>query len=124
MCEYDLVYRSEFYEDRLDARHPKLIDHRAREPFPDQAGLAHVVCDIDKTYLETEFESLTRVASIAFESATDKITVTGATDVLLAVRWGAMEAPLSDDWPRPLHFVSSSPPQLRAVLEEKLADLS
>jgi hypothetical protein len=84
----------------------------------------HIVCDIDKTYLETEFESVVRMARIAFEGASDKITVSGATDVLLAARWGDVTAAAADGgelYPRPLHFVSSSPPQLRAVLEEKLA---
>ncbi len=99
----------------------RLIDTRQRGEGGAMAGGRQLVCDIDKTYLETEFESLVRMARIAFEAATDKITVAGASDVLLAARWGDVNAPLaSEQVPRPLHFVSSSPPQLRAVLEEKL----
>ena len=102
----------------------RLIDHRRREPEA-PAGGRHLVCDIDKTYLETEFESFVRIARIAFEAAADKVTVAGASDVLLAARWGDLNAPFpapgsGDSLPHPLHFVSSSPPQLRAVLEEKL----
>lgn len=105
----------------------RLIDQRRREnAWP--RGARHLVCDIDKTYLETEFESFVRMARIAFEAAADKVTVAGASDVLLAARWGDLTAPFASGvvgeaqtaWPRPLHFVSSSPPQLRAVLEEKL----
>jgi hypothetical protein len=100
----------------------RLVDQRRRE----EAGRAgiHLVCDIDKTYLETEFESVVRMARIAFEGASDKITVAGAAEVLLSARWGDLEAPLAEaepGVPRPLHFVSSSPPQLRPVLEEKMA---
>ena len=108
-----------------DYRVGRLINSRRREPQAPVAGQRHIVCDIDKTYLETEFESLVRMARIAFEAAADKVTVTGASDVLMASRWGDVSAPLppgsaAGAWPRPLHFVSSSPPQLRAVLEEKL----
>jgi hypothetical protein len=73
-----------------------------------------IICDIDKTYLETEFASVVDLARTAMEDARDKITVFGAREVLLAARW-ARGLP-----PNGLHFVSSSPPQLRRVLESKL----
>lgn len=73
-----------------------------------------IICDIDKTYLETEFESVVDLARTAMEDAHDKITVFGAREILLAARW-ARGLP-----PNGLHFVSSSPPQLRRVLESKL----
>lgn len=93
----------------------KLVDHLQREPFGDLSDL-HIICDIDKTYLETQFESLIKMARIAMESAEDKLTVHGASEFLNALRWHNPDAP-----PRPLHFVSSSPPQLRLVLEDKLS---
>lgn len=98
----------------------KLVDSRQLERC-DQGGI-HIVCDIDKTYLETEFESVIRMARIAFEDATDKVTVTGASEVLQLARWGQFDAPLPEagGFPRCLHFVSSSPPQLRSVLTEKM----
>ena len=98
----------------------KLVD--ARLPAKDSRAVCHIVCDIDKTYLETEFDSMIRMARIAFEGARDKITVTGASEVLLTVRWGDVTVATAPggEFPRPLHFVSSSPPQLRAVLEEKM----
>lgn len=99
----------------------RLVNARRLEPFA--RGGRQIVCDIDKTYLETEFESLLRMARIAFEAAAAKVTVAGASDVLLLARWEDPDAPLAaatEVLPRPLHFVSSSPPQLRTVLEEKL----
>jgi hypothetical protein len=98
----------------------RLVDTRRHEPC-DKGGI-HIVCDIDKTYLETEFESVIRMARIAFEAAADKVTVAGASEVLELARWGELAAPLPTDgeFPRCLHFVSSSPPQLRSVLAEKM----
>lgn len=111
----------------------RLLNSKIREDSSHK--LIHVVCDIDKTYLETEFENKLSLAKIAFENAADKVTVAGATTVLTLARWGDVvngepvffesktpaAAAMGNSWPRPLHFVSSSPPQLRSVLEEKLA---
>ena len=93
----------------------RLVDSHTLEPVRSDAPVTHIVCDIDKTYLETRFESVMQIARIAFEDAAEKVTVRGASEVLLAARWDGVTLP------RPLHFVSSSPPQLRTVLEEKLA---
>lgn len=95
----------------------RLIDRRVWDSrfFNEVADPAFdIICDIDKTYLETDFATVADIARTAFENAADKVTVFGATDVLLAARW-AGGAP-----PNGLHFVSSSPPQLRKVLETKL----
>jgi hypothetical protein len=101
----------------------KLVDQRVLEEKVSGSGNQQVICDIDKTYLETEFESFVKMARIPFEGAKDKITVRGATEVLQAYRWG--DPAVGDNplgvFPQPLHFVSSSPPQLRSVLEQKLA---
>ncbi len=85
----------------------RMVGEVAAPPFD-------IICDIDKTYLETEFASVVDLARTAMEDARDKITVFGAREVLLAARW-ARGVP-----PNGLHFVSSSPPQLRRVLESKL----
>ncbi|MEZ4744156.1 MAG: phosphatase domain-containing protein [Bdellovibrionota bacterium] len=101
----------------------KLVDSRIIDSTCFKGHKLHIVCDIDKTYLETEFESLVKIAKIAFEDAKDKVTVKGASDILLATRWGNTAYNEEDEanFPIPLHFVSSSPPQLRNVLGEKLA---
>lgn len=98
----------------------KLIDTRVVSQHKQSKSKFQVICDIDKTYLETNFHSFRDILKVAFEDADEKITVTGASDVLLAVRWGIHQG-LDQDVPRPLHFVSASPPQMRTVLEEKLA---
>ncbi len=108
----------------------KLVDERFLDLKTTSEVSNHIVCDIDKTYLETEFETFSKLARIAFESANEKITVEGAEFVLHACRWSqalALNLDVTVDSVREnirphasLHFVSSSPPQLRSVLEEKL----
>ena len=104
----------------------QLVDMRKFEDLGNSSGNIQFICDIDKTYLETTFESWVKMARIAFEDAEDKVTVSGASDVLMAGRWGNLNEPITSEqeessFPRPLHFVSSSPSQLRSVLEEKLS---
>lgn len=99
---------------RLEA----LVRSRSIEALEQETPRHHIICDIDKTYVETEFESWVKMARIPFERAHEKITVAGANEVLVAVRNDEMtsaKTPLTG-----LHFVSSSPPQLRSALEGKL----
>lgn len=113
---------SQFKKKQEDYNVWKLIDHRIIDQKYRSSSLTHIICDIDKTYLETEFETFAKIAKIAFESADEKKTVKGATEVLLAARWGELDSlEQIENYPHDLHFVSSSPPQLRSVLEEKLA---
>lgn len=96
-----------------------LVSSRMLESLNRFDGGVHVFCDLDKTYLETEFESWIKMAKIPFESPHDKITVPGASEVLELIRWGG--EPKSSLSPRSgIHFVSSSPPQLRLALDGKL----
>lgn len=96
-----------------------LIDTESllKEPEAD----IHIICDIDKTYIETRFESAVGMIRIAFEDADAKIAVNGAPLALLAARWGAAFEGQDIPGPRPLHFLSASPPQLRRVIRDKLA---
>ena len=92
------------------------MDRKVKQTFAYQTNDEHVICDIDKTYLETDFESLRQLAKIPFEAASDKVTVQGADYILSALRWTRD----GDSFiARPLHFVSSSPPQLRQTLRDK-----
>lgn len=81
-------------------------------------GGNQIVCDIDKTYLETDIESILKLARTAFEGAKAKQTVAGAATVLHSVRWSTTRTCPQEI---PLHFVSASPPQMRDVLSEKLS---
>lgn len=91
----------------------KLLNFRALENF--SASKEHLVCDIDKTYLETPFESLLKLAQVPFEGAHEKITVSGAKEFLQAYR----KSHERDSSPKTLHFVSASPPSLRSVIGDK-----
>ncbi|HEU4730112.1 MAG TPA: hypothetical protein VFT22_19575 [Kofleriaceae bacterium] len=67
--------------------------------------------DLDKTYLRTEFDSLSDLARSAIENAADKQAYPGATALLRALR---------QDGHR-ICIVSGSPIQMRQVLAAKLA---
>jgi len=79
----------------------------------DFTGLA-VTCDIDKTYLDTRFEKIQALARIPLEISIDKVPVKGAVPLLQAIRRNR------GGEPAPLYFLSSSPRQLRVVLERRL----
>ena len=97
----------------------KLIDTRKLEDTGDRR--LHIVCDIDKTYLETEFSGTLQMIKIALEDADEKVTVRGAAEFLNTLRWrNPYSDAITENSPRPLHFVSASPPQLRRTLDEKL----
>jgi len=74
------------------------------------------VSDIDKTYLATRFSSMKGLARIPIELAVDKQAVAGMTEILRGVRRG----PGPGFAAAPLYFISSSPPQLRRVIERKM----
>lgn len=82
-----------------------------------------VICDIDKTYLETQTSSFLDLAKTAWEKPEDKKTIFGAKEYLNALLWNTPKKQNSLDdshrFPQNLHFVSASPPQLRHRLEEK-----
>ncbi len=94
----------------------------------------HIICDLDKTYLETRFETLAQLAKVAFEDAYDKQVVAGMPELLSTLRWEYVprfnpqsqpDISIIDETPTHgpkagLHFVSSSPTQLRNTIEEKL----
>jgi hypothetical protein len=118
MADFFRNFFRNFFSSRNDYELVRLVDRRHCD------GTIHgevaqpafdIICDIDKTYLETEFDSVVDLARTAMEDSRAKVTVFGAREVLLAARW-AKGSP-----PNGLHFVSSSPPQLRRVLEAKLA---
>ena len=71
--------------------------------------------DLDKTYLETHFESLSRLVRIAFERPEEKINVPGSAALLRE-----LSRPREDVDPSRICIVSGSPRQMRKVLEQKL----
>ena len=75
-----------------------------------------VVCDIDRTYLNTRFSSLAGLTRIPIEFAVDKRDIAGMAALLRELRRG----PDPTSRLTPLYFVSASPPQMRPVIEHKM----
>ena len=103
----------------------RLVSLRIKDLDETTMSQKHIICDIDKTYLETKFETFYQLARVAFERASSKRIVKGASDVLIACRWSDAAFKFKQDAtlsirPHAVHFLSSSPTQLRKVLEEKL----
>lgn len=67
--------------------------------------------DLDKTYLRTDFDTFRDLVSRAFERASQKTTVPGASALLRELR--------ATD-PAGIYILSGSPEQMRRVLEAKL----
>jgi hypothetical protein len=72
--------------------------------------------DIDNTYLMTEWSSVRDLLRIRFETAVDKRPVSGAPELLQALRRGAT----AQGERRPIYFVSASPETMRPVLEKRM----
>lgn len=69
--------------------------------------------DLDKTYLQTDFDTLGGLLRTALQGAADKTNVPGSAELLRALRADAAGRVL-------IYFVSGSPRQMRNVLAEKL----
>ena len=81
--------------DRIDPRPPRRIYR----------------WDLDKTYLQTDFDTFRQLVRTAFQKAHEKVAVPGAS---------ALIRELAANGDSRLCIVSGSPKQMRAVLEEKL----
>jgi hypothetical protein len=93
---------------------------RARRPRRRAAvALAPVIYrwDLDKTYLKSDFESLTKMMRVPFERAEDKIDEPGVVALMRALRAGAR----AEGRRSHVFFVSASPPQIGRAIREKLA---
>ena len=66
--------------------------------------------DIDKSYLQTDFETVSGLVKVATEDAKDKKTIAGATPLVRALRRHP------DSF---LMFISGSPKQMRRILLQK-----
>ena len=85
-------------------------------PLPTGYGGDVFVWDIDKTYLNTRFATLSGLARIPFEFAVDKRPICGMPEVLRGIRRGS-----GSEWLNPpLYFVSASPWQLRPVIARRM----
>ncbi len=72
------------------------------------------VWDVDKTYLDSGFESRRELIRTAMERAGQKRSIPGTAQLLQVIR-------RADSEPRPLYFITASPPQIASAIEGKLA---
>jgi hypothetical protein len=72
--------------------------------------------DLDKTYLDTRFESLRKLVRIPFEKAEEKKNIPGVAAVVRELRRGRDER----HPPVPIYFISGSPEGMHKVVAEKL----
>ena len=77
-----------------------------------------LVCtfDLDKTYLDTRFESLRKLVRIPFEKAEHKKNIPGVAAVVRELRRGHGDS----SPPVPIYFISGSPEGMHKVISEKL----
>ncbi len=110
--------------------HQRLVDRRTVVDPPwckeKNASSKHIISDIDKTYLETEFETVRKLLKTALEKEHQKSSVAGAPLFFRGVRREADENEQTSKASHKhgvdsLHFVSSSPPQMRSVLRSKFS---
>jgi hypothetical protein len=73
------------------------------------------VWDIDKTYLDTKFETFRGLIKTAFEKAFQKINVPGAASLIRA-----LESSMEKRQRLPIYFISASPPQMEAKIFQKM----
>jgi len=69
--------------------------------------------DMDKTYLQTDFDSIGALIRTALQRPEDKTNVPGSAELIKALRTDAQGR-------AEIYFISGSPKQMRAVLSEKL----
>lgn len=70
------------------------------------------IWDLDKTYLETQFESLRGLIRTVFEKSAQKVNVPGTATLVRAM------AKKID--PLPIYFITASPPQMQEKIRLKL----
>jgi hypothetical protein len=70
-------------------------------------------CDIDKTYLDTKFETVSGLISTLFDFAVDKVRIPGMDFLLKGVR-------RKDDVINAIYFLSASPKEMKNIISKKL----
>jgi hypothetical protein len=100
----------------------KKTDEVVYFPFGDEKTLASAtevyVWDLDKTYLDTQFQTVRGLWRTAVEKAAQKKNVPGTAELVTGLKesWNAR-------WPKdafPIFFITASPPQLELRIARKL----
>lgn len=88
------------------------FEYKRFDPSEDRPTV--YVWDIDKTYLDTQFETLRGLFRTAFEKSFQKRNVPGTATLIRALE-GTVKGNIL-----PLYFISASPPQMEAKLHQKM----
>jgi hypothetical protein len=72
--------------------------------------------DLDKTYLQSDFESLRKMVRVPFERAEDKVDAPGVVALIRALKRRARE----QEREAFVYFISASPPQIGRAIRRKL----
>jgi hypothetical protein len=100
----------------------KKTDEVVYFPFEDEKTLASAnevyVWDLDKTYLDTQFQTMRGLWRTAVEKAAQKKNIPGTVELVTSLKesW-------TNRWPQdpfPIFFITASPPQLEARIARKL----
>src|SRR3984957_1613852 len=76
------------------------------------------VWDIDKTYLDTKFETFRGLIKTAFEKAFQKVNVPGTATLIRAMSTSTPESGARKNLP--IYFISASPPQMENKIYQKM----
>src|SRR5690606_26394960 len=74
--------------------------------------------DVDKTYLDTKFETFRGLLRVATEKASQKKNIPGTAQLALCLKSAWKRKHRSEDFP--IFFVTASPPQMERKIREKL----
>ncbi|MBZ0270466.1 hypothetical protein K8I61_00405 [bacterium] len=92
-----------------------LVRHDERTLPAEYAGRV-ITCDVDKTYLESDFESWLGLAIIPMEKAEDKRAIAGMAPVLRELRHGGA----IENAQTPFFFLTASPPFIMKEVYRKM----
>ena len=106
----DWQKRCEINEDVIFFSYTKLKEEdRASEVF---------IWDLDKTYLDTAFETVKGLIRTVFEKGNQKKNVPGTAELVRVLKQSWSEQ--NSGSALPLYFITGSPPQLETRIKEKL----
>src|SRR5277367_947470 len=74
------------------------------------------IWDIDKTYLDTKYDTFRGLIKTAFEKAFQKVNVPGTATLIRALSNSLGEKAQA----LPVYFISASPPQMEAKIHQKM----
>lgn len=106
------------WRDRAEINQDVVFFHYASQKIEQEAREVYI-WDLDKTYLDTKFESFKGLVKTAVEKAFQKRNVPGTATLVRALRnsWQERHSGQKDF---PIYFITASPPQMERKIHQKL----